>query len=80
MAKGSSGASASPKIAKITKMPTITTPAMNVFERTRRRSRSLWAVRSASAGGAVAAAGLPALTSVPEAEVLIARSQGARAG
>ena len=80
MAKGSSGASVSPKMAKITKIPTITTPAMNVFERMSSRSRSRWAVRSASAGGAVGAAGAPALTSVPEAEVLIARSQGARAG
>ena len=37
VANGSSGASISPKIASITKKPTITTPAMNVFERPQQR-------------------------------------------
>ena len=78
VAKGSSGASASPKMAKITKITTITAPAMNVLERASSRRRSRWAVRSTAVGGA--AAEEPEATSGPEADVLIARSRGGRGG
>ena len=60
VANGSSGASVSPKIAKMMNTPRIATPMRNVVERFRSARRSFCAARSSSLTGAVGAVGRPA--------------------